>query len=136
MGNLEIIQADWEWAQETPIAPAVRAGDFLYLAGVISVDGQGEVVGEGDMKAQARQIFANIKQVLESAGADLGSVVRLTNYFALPLDQGIAKDYWTVRREVFGDRRLASTGVQVVSLIDPKLMLEIDTIAYAPTSDA
>lgn len=136
MKHLETFQADWESDHDAPISSAVRAGDYLWVAGMVPVNDVGEVVGVGDIQAQARQVFANIQHVLNMAGCDLNSVIRLTNYFATPLDRETAESYWEVRREVFGDHRPASTGLQVVGLTDPKIMLEIDTVAYAPTTPA
>jgi len=72
----------------TPRAPqaigtysqAVRAGDTVYLSGQIPLDpATGELVG-GDMEAQVRRVFENLKAVCEAAGGDLSQVVKLTVY--------------------------------------------------------
>jgi 2-iminobutanoate/2-iminopropanoate deaminase len=127
---MEFVRADWEWDRDAPMCAGVRTGDYLWLAGMTAIGDDGEVVGVGDLQAQARQVFANIGHVLGKVGADLTSVIRLTNYFAVPLDPHVAEKYWEVRREVFGDHHPASTGVQVVGLLRPELMLEIDAVAY------
>ena len=59
---------------------AIRAGDTVYLSGQIPLDpATGELVA-GDMEAQVRRIFENLKAVCEAAGADLSQVVKLTVY--------------------------------------------------------
>jgi len=72
----------------TPLAPqaigtysqAVRAGDTVYLSGQIPLDpATGELVA-GDMEAQVRRVFENLKAVCEAAGGDLSQVVKLTVY--------------------------------------------------------
>ena len=72
----------------TPNAPqaigtysqAVRAGDTVYLSGQIPLDpATGELVG-GDMEAQVRRVFENLKAVAEASGGDLSQVVKLTVY--------------------------------------------------------
>ena len=59
---------------------AVRAGDTVYLSGQIPLDpATGELVA-GDMEAQVRRVFENLKAVCEAAGGDLSQVVKLTVY--------------------------------------------------------
>ena len=58
----------------------VQARELLYLAGQVAVDLEGNFVGEGDIKAQVRQIYDNIGRLLESAGASWDNVVQLTTY--------------------------------------------------------
>jgi 2-iminobutanoate/2-iminopropanoate deaminase len=133
---MEFIRADWQWDRDAPMCAAVRTGDFLWLTGMTAIGDDGEVVGVGNLQAQARQVFANIGHVLSKAGGELASVIRLTNYFAIPLNPDVAEEYWQVRREVFGDHHPASTGVQVVGLLRPEMMLEIDAVAYLPSTAA
>ena len=58
----------------------VRATEFLYLAGQVSVDANGVFVGAGDIKTQARQIYDNMGRILESAGASYANVVQFTTH--------------------------------------------------------
>ncbi|MEV5012875.1 MULTISPECIES: RidA family protein [unclassified Streptomyces] len=132
MTNLDFVQSDWNWGKDYPMSQLVKAGDYLWLSGQIAFDHEGKIVGPDDLLAQARQVFTNMKHVLGRVGCELTDVVRLTNYFATPMDYEMTKSYWTVRREFFGDHRPASTGVQVAALMTPDLMLEVDAIVYAP----
>jgi enamine deaminase RidA (YjgF/YER057c/UK114 family) len=67
----------------------VKASEFLFIAGQVAVDRDGNTVGVDDFDAQCRQIFANIAAALKSAGADWGNVVEFTTY--LVHSQDIAK---------------------------------------------
>src|SRR4051795_659444 len=58
----------------------VKANEFLFIAGMLSGDADGNVVGEGDFDAQAAQVFKNIEAALQSAGAGWSNVVQFTTY--------------------------------------------------------
>jgi enamine deaminase RidA (YjgF/YER057c/UK114 family) len=58
----------------------VKASEFLFIAGMLSSDRNGEVVGEGDFDAQCRQVFGNLEVALKSAGARWSNVVQFTTY--------------------------------------------------------
>jgi reactive intermediate/imine deaminase len=91
---------------------AVRAGDLLFVSGCVPVDGRGKLV-PGDVVAQARQVFRNVRAVLEAAGASFSDVVKVT-VFLTDIDDRQAVNI--VRREVFGTARPASTLVEVSRL--------------------
>ena len=92
----------------------VKAGDFLWLSGIVSLDENRKVVGAGDIQAQARQVFTIMRRVLGFAGCGLTSVIRLTNYLTVSFDDTEqTSKYFDVRREFFGTHRPASTGVKV-----------------------
>ncbi|WP_269931762.1 RidA family protein [Aminobacter sp. HY435] len=115
--HIKSVATEWEWEKDMPPAPAVRAGNTLYLSGQIALGANGEVVGEGDVIAQARQCFENIKAILKREGAATSDIVKMTTYYACPLTTDVTKEYWKVRAEYFGDYRPASTGVAVNALI-------------------
>lgn len=127
--HIKPVATEWEWEKDMPPAPAVRAGNTLYLSGQIALDASGEVVGEGDVIAQARQCFENIKAILKREGASMSDIVKMTTYYACPLTTDVTKEYWKVRAEYFGDYRPASTGVAVNALIFPTILIEIEAIA-------
>lgn len=58
----------------------VKASEFLFIAGQVAVDRDGNTVGVDDFDAQCRQTFANIAAALKSAGAGWGNVVEFTTY--------------------------------------------------------
>ena len=98
----------------------------VYIAGQTASDKDGKVVGVGDMKAQAEQVFKNLEAALTAAGAKFADVVKL-NYYITDMDKAPAVR--EVRARYFGETTPASTLVQVVHLARPELMLEIEVIA-------
>jgi enamine deaminase RidA (YjgF/YER057c/UK114 family) len=135
MNDLVLLKDDIRWREDSPMSHMVKAGDFLWLSGIVALDENRKVVGAGDIQVQARQIFTIMRRVLGVAGCDLTSVIRLTNYLTVSFDDmEQTNKYWDVRREFFGTHRPASTGVKVAALIFPELVIEIDAIAYAPNA--
>ncbi len=72
----EIIHTDRAPAAIGPYSQAVRAGDTVYLSGQIPLDPGTGLVVEGDIEAQARRAFENLKAVCEAAGGSLDRIVR------------------------------------------------------------
>jgi reactive intermediate/imine deaminase len=108
---------------------AVRAGDLLFVSGCVPVDGEGRLVGGDDVVAQARQVFRNVGAVLAAAGASFADVVKVT-VFLVDVDERTAVN--TVRREVFGETRPASTLVEVSRLAIPGARIEVEAVALLP----
>ena len=104
---------------------AVRAGDLLFISGCVPVDADGRLV-PGDVVAQTRQVFANIGAVLAASGAEFGDVVKVT-VFLVDVDDRAAVN--TVRQEVFGAARPASTLVEVSRLAIPGARIEVEAVA-------
>ena len=103
----------------------------IYISGQIAFDKDGTIVGAGDMKAQAEQVFKNLQAALAAAGAKFSDVVKMNTYIT---DMDKAPAVREVRARYFGDTTPASTLVQVVHLARPELMLEIEVIAVVPVS--
>jgi 2-iminobutanoate/2-iminopropanoate deaminase len=99
---------------------------MVFIAGQIALDKDGKVVGEGDMKAQAEQVFKNLEAALAAAGAKFTDVVKMNTYVT---DMDKAPAVREVRAKYFGETTPASTLVQVVKLARPEFMLEIEVIA-------
>jgi reactive intermediate/imine deaminase len=108
---------------------AVRAGDLLFVSGVVPVDGEGRLVGGDDVVAQARQVLANLGAVLATAEATFADVVKVTIYLTDIADRARINP---VRQEVFGEARPASTLVEVSALAVPGAKLEIEAVALIP----
>jgi reactive intermediate/imine deaminase len=108
---------------------AVRAGDLLFVSGCIAVDGEGRLVGGDDVVAQTRQVFANVEAILAAAGASIRDVVKVTVFLT---DVGDRAAVNTVRKEVFGDTRPASTLVEVSKLVVDRARVEIEVVALRP----
>ena len=111
----------------------VKVGNTVYVSGQVALDGDGRLVGPGDVVAQTRQVLENIRRVLAAGGATLGDVVKVTVYLANVDDRPRVNE---VRQAYFGANRPASTMVEVSRLIDPDLLVEIEAEAYLSVNGA
>jgi enamine deaminase RidA (YjgF/YER057c/UK114 family) len=110
-------------------APAVVASGqkILVLSGQIALADDGTVIGEGDVREQARECFRRIDRLLTAAGAARTDVVRLGVFLVNVDDRAL---YSEARAEFFPkEHRAAATLVGGVDLIDPRLLVEIEATA-------
>lgn len=105
---------------------AVRAGDLLFVSGVVAVDAEGKLVGGDDIVAQAQQVFENMRRVLAAAGCGFEDVVKVTIFLTDVEDRAKINPF---RQQVFGAARPASTLVEVPRLAVPGARIEIEAIA-------
>lgn len=108
---------------------AAKAGQLVFVAGQVAQDPDGNLVGRGDIEAQAVQVFENLRQVLASAGAGLRDVVKMTTYTT---NLGYRQAIRDVRARYYTDDFPPNTFVVVASLASPDYLLEIDAIAALP----
>ncbi len=112
-----------------PVNPYSRAmihGGLVYLAGAVAVDlVTGDLRG-GDIRSQTRAVLANLERVLESAGSDLASVLKMSVFLVDPSDVAAMNE---VYREFVPEPRPARTTVTVVRLGRPEYLVEIDLVA-------
>jgi 2-iminobutanoate/2-iminopropanoate deaminase len=109
---------------------AVRVGELLFLSGVVPVDGEGKLIGEGDVVEQARQVFRTIREVLAAAGATFADVAKVTVFLTDVDDRAKINP---VRQEVFGAARPASTLVEISRLAVPGALIEVECMAALPS---
>jgi 2-iminobutanoate/2-iminopropanoate deaminase len=113
----------------TGYSHAAKAGGLVYVAGQVAQDVEGNLVGRGDIEAQAVQIFENLKAVLASAGSSLDQIVKLTTFTtSVAYRQKIAE----VRARYFSDYFPPNTFLVVSSLATPDYLLEIEAVAACP----
>ena len=104
---------------------AVRYGDLLFVSGVAPVDEQFRLVGEDDVAAQARQVFLNMKKILDSAGTSFDKVLKVTVYLTDIADRTKINP---IRQEFFGAARPASTLIGISALVIPGMKVEIEAV--------
>jgi reactive intermediate/imine deaminase len=101
-------------------------GRTIYVSGQIALDKDGKVVGTSDFRAQAKQVFENLKAALAAAGAGFEDVVKMNMYV---LDMTNAPVLREVRAGYLGANPPASTLVEVKKLARDEFLLEIEVIA-------
>jgi len=102
------------------------AGRTIYVSGQVSMDTEGSVVGERDVKLQTETVLEHVKTVLEEAGGGMDDVVKVTVFIT---DMGFYDEIHEVRRRYFEEPYPASSMVEVSALIDPRLLIEIEAVA-------
>lgn len=121
------IDPGWAWDDKYPLAQAVKVNDLLFVSGQVPIDPNGNLVGEGDVVQQTRQVFDNIDAILKRAGGTLQNVVKVTAYLT---DIGMFQEYNHARAEILKGHRPASTTVVVAGLAITGLLVEVDAIAH------
>jgi enamine deaminase RidA (YjgF/YER057c/UK114 family) len=110
----------------------VIGGQSIYISGQVALDPSGTLVGRGDFRAQAQQVFENLKTALATAGADFSHVVKLNIYL---LDRANLPIFREVRDQYVNTQTPpASTLVVVRGLAQGDFLLEVEAIASLPTS--
>jgi 2-iminobutanoate/2-iminopropanoate deaminase len=102
------------------------AGRTVYVSGQVSLDAEGNVVGEGDVRLQTETVLEHVKTVLEETGGGMGDIVKVTVFIT---DMGLYDEIHEVRRRYFEEPYPASSMVEVSALIDPRLLIEIEAVA-------
>ena len=126
--ELQPIKTDRAPIPRGPYNQAIRAGDTIYVAGQIPVDPRTNQIVEGDAATQARQVFENIKAILEAAGASLDRVVKTTIFLADVNDFAAVN---AVYAEYFTSTLPARSTVAVAALPGGGAKLQVDAIAVS-----
>jgi 2-iminobutanoate/2-iminopropanoate deaminase len=110
------------------VAPA---GPIVVVAGQVGMDGAGKLVGPGDVRAQTKQAFENIQEVLKAAGCGMKDVIRFQTFLTHASD---IDGFMQARREVFPgyfrDGVYPPNTILVVSrLVQPELLIETEAMA-------
>ena len=104
-------------------------GTWIYISGQVALDAEGSRVVPGDLRAQTRQVFENLRAILEANGATFADVVKIGTYLTTLDDLAGMRE---VRSEYLTSEPPASTAVQVVALVVPEALIEIDLVAVVP----
>lgn len=103
-----------------------EAGPLLFIAGQVALDADGNLVGEGDIRAQTIRVLENIKAIVEVNGGAMRDIVQVTVYVR---DIGAFESVSDIRESYFSEDGPASAIVEVSALAWPEFLIEIAAVA-------
>ena len=116
------------WEPVVGYSRAVAAGDFVFVSGCTSVT-DGEFVHEGDASAQTTQAISNVAEALARLGLGLADVVR-TRMFVTDISRW--EEYGLAHGAAFGQTMPATSMVGIAALVDRRMLIEVEAVAYKP----
>ena len=119
------ISSGTPWEDKVGYCRAVRIGNIIEISGTTSVDGD-SLIGKDDLYSQTKFIILKIEKALQNAGAELTDVVRTRMYVT---DISKWEEAAKAHAEFFGTIKPVTTLVEVSSLIDPDMLIEIEASA-------
>jgi enamine deaminase RidA (YjgF/YER057c/UK114 family) len=123
--NKILISSGSKWENIVGYSRAVKIGNLIEVSGTTAVDGE-KIIGTGSMYNQAKFIFQKIEKILIEAGSNMTDVIRTRMYVT---DISKWEEAGKAHGEVFKNIKPASTMIEVKSLIDPELLIEIEVTA-------
>jgi enamine deaminase RidA (YjgF/YER057c/UK114 family) len=128
--DIRKVSSGTRWEPIVGYSRAVAAGDYIFVSGCTSVAGA-EFVHPGDAYAQTVQAIANVAAALGGLGAGLADVVR-TRLFVTDITRW--QEYGRAHGEAFGGVMPSTSMVAVSALIDARMLVEVEAVAYKPAS--
>jgi enamine deaminase RidA (YjgF/YER057c/UK114 family) len=105
---------------------AAKVGNMLYISGQVALDKSGKLVGKGDITLQAKQVYANLGNILKEAGGSFAHVVKFGVFLT---HHRYLEEYRAVRGTLLKEPFPCSTLLVVESLASPDFLIEIEAIA-------
>jgi aminoacrylate peracid reductase len=109
-----------------PYSPGVKVGNTVYVSGVLAMDSDGNIVGEGDIKAQTRQVIESIKAVVEAAGGAVSDIAFNQIFLSDLANYGAMNEVYA---EYFGTNSPARYCIKA-ELVKPEFLVEISSTAH------
>jgi 2-iminobutanoate/2-iminopropanoate deaminase len=114
----------------------IKSGRIVLIAGQVSMDSLGNVIGKGDLKAQTEQVYKNIERALRAVGATFADVAKFGIYIT---DMSKIAEFREVRNRLFDTKyyknhpnRPVSTAIGVTALFNPDWLIEIEATVVLP----
>ena len=105
---------------------AAKVGNLLFISGQVAQDSSGRLVGKGDISAQAKQAFENLKTILQEAGGRMDQIFKMTTLITHP---SYLEPFRAVRNQYLKEPFPANTLHVVQALASPDWLIEVEAIA-------
>jgi 2-iminobutanoate/2-iminopropanoate deaminase len=115
------------WEAEFGFHPAVKLGNMVYLTGHVGCDDKGICVSDA-LEPQVVKVFENLQATLTAAGSDLSKMLQMTCFIVDILRNG--PPFWELRKRIMPNTVFTSATIGIHELADPRLLLEIQGVAY------
>ena len=123
----------WQWKGDAIFSNTVVVGDQVFISGQQTLDKDGVVLNSGDIAAQTRNVFENMKSSLAGLNMGLDDLVRLNTYYVFEGDDKDATSFWEemtrVRLEYFPDPGPAATAVRAKGMPYEGQLIQIEGVA-------
>ena len=106
----------------------VTGEKLVFISGQVPQDASGNLVGKGDFEAQTKQVFANLKDMVETVGGTAANIVKITIFMVKVTPQAY-EILGQVRRELWHGDFPASTLVEISRLASPDFLIEVEAFA-------
>ncbi|MEE2980262.1 MAG: RidA family protein [Pseudomonadota bacterium] len=116
----------WPWIEKIRVTPGIQVGETVYTSGQVALSADGEIIGPGDVAAQTRAVFDNLRAVLAEAGATMDDVVKILVFL---IDMKDFQVFSKIRAETFPNKVPASSVVGAPAFAHSDLLIEIEAIA-------
>jgi enamine deaminase RidA (YjgF/YER057c/UK114 family) len=110
----------------TGYSHAAKVGNLLFISGQVAKNTGGQIVGKGDIAAQAKQVFANLSAIMQEAGGKMENIFKMTTLVTHP---SFVQPYRDARKQFMKEPFPANTLHVVQSLAEPEWLIEIEAIA-------
>lgn len=127
--DFEVVTGGRDWSSRYTYAPALRAGNLLFISGTTATGDDNQIIGPGDIATQTREILKKFERLLASVGATPAHIVQTVDYITTTENYRKTAE---VRREFFKGHRPTATGVVVAGLLRDGALIEISAIAVIP----
>jgi 2-iminobutanoate/2-iminopropanoate deaminase len=115
------------WEAEFGFHPAVKFGNMVYLTGHVGCDNKGVCVSDA-LEPQVIKVFENLQATLAAAGSDLSKMLQMTCFIVDILRNG--PPFWALRKKLMPNTAFTSASIGIHELADPRLLIEIQGVAY------
>jgi len=124
--------AHWSWATKGPFSHGWKVGDMLFVGGQRALDGDGKVLGVGDIEIQTEEAFRNLDTMLRAGGGDRHSLMRQNTYFRFFGEGREVTEYWekmtNVRRRYMSVPSAAGAGLRITGFPNADELIQVEGI--------